>query len=90
MENRNWQLRAYYLKSQLEDVKFKLGSECSFLSFERYNDLYFFKAFINNNGVRDRVRVKINRESLDLVQPKEFDELYDLLKNKRYVSQETV
>lgn len=90
MKNNKWQLQALYLKSQLEDVKLRLGSECSFLSFERYNDHYFFKAFINNNGVRDRVRVKINRETLDQVQPKEFDELYDLLKNKKYVSSETV
>lgn len=79
-----------YLQENLKNVKKRVGQKCSFLSFESYRDLLFFKAYMKNDrGGKDRVRIKIN-SALEDITPKEFEDLYNMLTSENYASRETV
>lgn len=74
-----------WLKQSLDVVKSEVGRDCTYLSFEKYNNLLFFKAYMRNEkGGKDRVRVQIERAAIEDIQKKDFDELIDILKNRKY------
>lgn len=63
----------------LNDIKKRLGKECTFLSFEKVKDKLFFKAKIG----KDRVRIQINCK-LEDVRVNEYNDLFEILSTKSY------
>ncbi len=74
------------MSKQLTELK-RLIPNCTFLAFETVKDRLFFKAIIKEGKNTDRVRVEIKCK-LNEVSIKEYDELYDILLNKKYVGNE--
>lgn len=87
---------AYILKQNLDSVKRKMGSECTYLSFEKskyfnektneWEEANFFHGKVKNNlGGKSTVRVKIN-VGLEKLVSSDYDNLYNTLKEKQNVS----
>ena len=73
------QFQAEYLKQEIKNTKKKLGTQCTFLAFEKVKDKLFFKAKIG----KDRVRIQINCK-LEDIGVNEFNDLFQILNTKSY------
>lgn len=71
------------------DTLRKLIPNCTFLAFETVKDKLFFKAIIKDGKNKDRVRVEIKCK-LEEIGQREYDDLFDILIQKRYERKETI
>jgi hypothetical protein len=76
------------MSNYLDQLK-KLISNCSFLAFETVKDRLFFKVIIKNGKDKDRVRVEIKCK-VEEINQSVYDDLYDILIQKKYDSKETI
>jgi hypothetical protein len=67
----------------------KLIPNRTFLAFETVGERLFFKAIIKDDKNKDRVRIEIKCK-LEEISQKEYDDLYDILLNKKYDAKETI
>jgi hypothetical protein len=72
----------------LDDLR-KIVPNCTFLAFETVKDRLFFKAIIKDGKNKDRVRIEIKCK-LEEVGQREYDDLFDILMQKKYDTTEPV
>ena len=75
---------ALLLKESLNNMRGKLGKDCTYLAFEKEGDLLFLCAKLKNElGGTDKVKQKIN-VSMDELTFGDFEIMYEVLKSKKY------
>ena len=75
---------ALLLKESLNNVRWKLGKDCTYLAFEKEGDLLFLCAKLKNElGGTDKVKQKIN-VSMDELTFGDFETMYEVLKSRKY------
>ena len=75
---------ALLLKESLNNVRWKLGKDCTYLAFEKEGDLLFLCAKLKNElGGTDKVKQKIN-VSMDELTFGDFEIMYEVLKSRKY------
>ena len=75
---------ALLLKESLNNVRWKLGKDCTYLAFEKEGDLLFLCAKLKNElGGTDKVKQKIN-VSMDELTFGDFEIMYGVLKSRKY------
>ena len=72
------------LKESLNNMRGKLGKDCTYLAFEKEGDLLFLCAKLKNElGGTDKVKQKIN-VSMDELTFGDFEIMYGVLKSRKY------
>ena len=75
---------ALLLKESLNNMRGKLGKDCTYLAFEKEGDLLFLCAKLKNElGGTDKVKQKIN-VSMDELTFGDFEIMYGVLKSRKY------
>ena len=75
---------ALLLKESLNNMRGKLGKDCTYLAFEKEGDLLFLCAKLKNElGGTDKVKQKIN-VSTDELTFGDFEIMYEVLKSRKY------
>ena len=75
---------ALLLKESLNNVRWKLGKDCTYLAFEKEGDLLFLCAKLKNElGGTDKVKQKINVSMGELTFG-DFETMYEVLKSRKY------
>ena len=75
---------ALLLKESLNNMRWKLGKDCTYLAFEKEGDLLFLCAKLKNElGGTDKVKQKIN-VSMDELTFGDFEIMYEVLKSRKY------
>ena len=75
---------ALLLKESLNNMRWKLGKDCTYLAFEKEGDLLFLCAKLKNElGGTDKVKQKIN-VSMDELTFGDFEIMYGVLKSRKY------
>ena len=75
---------ALLLKENLNSIRWKLGKDCTYLTFEKEGDLLFLCAKLKNElGGTDKIRQKIN-VSMDELTFGDFETMYEVLKSRKY------
>ncbi len=75
---------ALLLKESLNNMRGKLGKDCTYLAFEKEGDLLFLCAKLKNKlGGTDKVKQKIN-VSMDELTFGDFEIMYEVLKSRKY------
>ena len=75
---------ALLLKGSLNNMRGKLGKDCTYLAFEKEGDLLFLCAKLKNElGGTDKVKQKIN-VSMDELTFGDFEIMYEVLKSRKY------
>ena len=75
---------ALLLKEGLNNMRGKLGKDCTYLAFEKEGDLLFLCAKLKNElGGTDKVKQKIN-VSMDELTFGDFEIMYEVLKSRKY------
>ena len=72
------------LKEGLNNMRGKLGKDCTYLAFEKEGDLLFLCAKLKNElGGTDKVKQKIN-VSMDELTFGDFETMCEVLKSRKY------
>ena len=75
---------ALLLKESLNSIRWKLGKDCTYLAFEKEDNLLFLCAKLKNElGGTDKVKQKIN-VSMDELTFGDFEIMYGVLKSRKY------